>query len=60
MTPFYERAGQSIYLGSCLDVLPQLEAVDHVICDPPYARDVYARLRGPKTHAGSGTPELAG
>ena len=36
MTPYYEHAGITIYHGDCLDVLPLLEQVDHVITDPPY------------------------
>jgi DNA modification methylase len=35
--PYYDRDGITIYHGDCLDVLPQLEAVDHVITDPPYS-----------------------
>jgi site-specific DNA-methyltransferase (adenine-specific) len=26
----------TLYLGDCLEVMPMLGAVDHVICDPPY------------------------
>lgn len=36
MTPYYEHAGITIYHGDCLDVLPTLGQVDHVITDPPY------------------------
>lgn len=43
MTPYYEQDGIVIYHGDCLDILPQLGPVDHVITDPPYARDVYLR-----------------
>lgn len=25
-----------LYLGDCLDIMPTLDEVDHVICDPPY------------------------
>ena len=56
MEPYYEHAGITIYHGDCLDVLPTLEAVDHVITDPPYARDVYVRMSQPNTKPGSGTP----
>ncbi len=58
--PYHERDGFTIYHGDCCDVLPTLEAVDHVITDPPYARHVYQRLGMPKTNAGSGTPALLG
>ena len=37
MTPYYEQDGITIYHGSCLDILPQIEQVDHVITDPPYS-----------------------
>jgi DNA modification methylase len=37
MKPYYEQDGVTIYHGNCLDVLPTLGAVDHVITDPPYA-----------------------
>jgi DNA modification methylase len=26
----------TLYLGDCLEVMPTLDSVDHVICDPPY------------------------
>jgi site-specific DNA-methyltransferase (adenine-specific) len=35
--PYYDRDGITIYNADCLDVLPQLEAVDIVLTDPPYA-----------------------
>jgi hypothetical protein len=37
VTPYYDRDGITIYHGDCLDVLPTLAPVDHVITDPPYA-----------------------
>jgi site-specific DNA-methyltransferase (adenine-specific) len=45
VTPYYERDGIVIYCGDCRDILSQLGPVDHVITDPPYARDVYVRMR---------------
>lgn len=60
MKPYYDHAGVTIYHGDCLDVLPHLEQVDHVITDPPYARDVYVRLGMPNTKTGSGSPERLG
>lgn len=56
MKPYYESDGITLYLGDCCEVLPTLAAVDHVLTDPPYARDVYQRPRSPNTHKGSGTP----
>lgn len=52
LEPVYDMDGIQIYHGDCLEVLPLLEQVDHVITDPPYARDVYVRL-------GSGTVQTA-
>lgn len=60
MKPYYEENGITIYHGDCREVLPALEGVDHVLTDPPYARDVYQRLQSPKTHKGSGTPARMG
>jgi DNA modification methylase len=33
---YYEHAGLTIYHGDCRDVLPELEAMDLVLTDPPY------------------------
>lgn len=35
--PIYDLEGITIYHADCLEVLPQLSQVDHVITDPPYA-----------------------
>jgi site-specific DNA-methyltransferase (adenine-specific) len=34
--PFYEDGAVQIYHGDCLELMPLLGAVDHVITDPPY------------------------
>lgn len=36
----------TLYLGDCLEIMPTLGVVDHVICDPPYE----ARLHAAKAH----------
>lgn len=37
MTPYYERDGICLYLGDCLEIMPQLEpGIDAIITDPPY------------------------
>ena len=46
MKPYYEGKGITIYNCDCREILPSLERVDHVLTDPPYARDVYVRLSG--------------
>jgi DNA modification methylase len=45
MTPYYDSGGVTIYHGSCLDALPALEVVDHVITDPPYSEHVHTKSR---------------
>lgn len=45
-----------VHLGDCLDPVTGLaslpdKSVDHVICDPPYSRDLYSRTR---TNKGTG------
>jgi len=34
--PYYDHAGQTIYLGDCLEIMPELEPVDLVLTSPPY------------------------
>src|ERR1043165_5170768 len=60
MSPYYEQDCIQLWLGDCRAVLPTLDIVDHVLTDPPYARDVYQRLQFPNTKEGSGTPARAG
>lgn len=45
MTPYYtdEKAGIVLYHGDCRDILPMLDAVDHVITDPPYSEHVHSK-----------------
>src|SRR5262245_18198626 len=64
--PYYSEAGIEIYLGDCREILPQLEPVDHVITDPPYALDVYLRMAsfvrqdtGDSTRVGAGGRRVA-
>lgn len=45
MRPYYEADGIQIFHGDCREVLPTLDAVDHVITDPPYSRDLYLKFR---------------
>ena len=37
--PYYENEIGKLYHGSCLDILPELEPVDLVLTDPPYANN---------------------
>lgn len=34
----------TLYLGDCLAILPTIEAVDHVISDPPYEDELHAAI----------------
>lgn len=36
MTPYYSDGIATIYCGDCVDVLPELGAVDLILTDPPY------------------------
>lgn len=44
MRPYYQDEAVQIFHGDCREILPTLAMVDHVITDPPYARDVYLRM----------------
>lgn len=42
-SPRVEHIGSAtLYLGDCLDVLPTIGVMDHVICDPPYEASLHA------------------
>jgi DNA modification methylase len=41
--PIYEMDGIQIWHGDCLEVLPLLEQVDHVITDPPYSEYTHSK-----------------
>lgn len=36
--------GVTLHLGNCLDVLPGLGSVDHVLCDPPYEDELHGAI----------------
>lgn len=36
MKPYYEHGNQTIYLGDCREILPQLGRFDLLLTDPPY------------------------
>jgi site-specific DNA-methyltransferase (adenine-specific) len=48
---YYEDEAVRLYLGDCLEILPQIEPVDHVITDPPYTDRTHAQA---KTNKGAG------
>lgn len=45
MTPYFERAGITLYRGDCLEVLATLDQVDHTITDPPYESEAHTKQR---------------
>lgn len=60
MTPYYQDEAVTLYHGNCCDLMPLLDlVVDHTITDPPYARDVYLRVRG-NDSAGGKSPGARG
>ncbi len=54
MKPYYEDASVRLYHGDCRDILPQLEAVDHVITDPPYDEHTHGAQRRGSAEPGRG------
>lgn len=44
--PYYDKEGIIIYCGDCREILPQLDAVDVIMTDPPYnAKDIGTHSR---------------
>lgn len=35
--PYYQRENVHLYCGDCREILPEIQAVDYVLTDPPYA-----------------------
>jgi DNA modification methylase len=51
----------TLYLGDCLDVLPSIETVDQIICDPPYEQlmhDLHGSVKLRRTDGGSERKDL--
>lgn len=44
-TPYFSDESVTLYLGSCEEILPALEPVDHIITDPPYSAHVHGNAR---------------
>lgn len=49
MTPYYQDDAVTLYHGDCREILPQIEQVDHVITDPPYAARAMKNARSGNT-----------
>lgn len=45
----------TLYLGDCLEILPALEPVDHMITDPPYEKIMHAAKAGSAVNRPDGT-----
>ena len=43
IAPYYDQDGITIYNADCLDVLAQIDGVDHVITDPPYGDHTHSK-----------------
>jgi hypothetical protein len=54
LTPYYQDAAVTLYCADNREVLPTLEAVDHVITDPPYEAEAHTEGRRIKTKGGGG------
>ncbi len=51
----------TLYLGDCIELLADIERVDHVICDPPYEQlmhDLHAAVKLRRTDGGNERKEL--
>ncbi len=45
MKPYYQDQAVTIYHGDCLEIMPQLEPVDHILSDPPFGAHIYVNMR---------------
>jgi site-specific DNA-methyltransferase (adenine-specific) len=45
VTPYYQDDLVTLHHGDCFDLLPKLEAPDHVITDPPYEDEAHTKQR---------------
>lgn len=61
MKPYYSDSAVTIYHGDCLEILPGLERVEHVITDPPYSEHVHSKSRRglTVTHRGGRQDEIS-
>lgn len=57
MTRVETIGNATLYLGDCLEIMPKLEPVDHVICDPPYEQVSQDRIGGIKRSDGGKVTE---
>lgn len=52
--------GVEVYLGNCLDILPEIGPVDHIITDPPYEAIMHSLIgKAPaRRHRADGGPKI--
>ena len=43
VAPYYQDSAVTLFMGDCLEILPTLGQVDHVITDPPYSAHTHAK-----------------
>jgi site-specific DNA-methyltransferase (adenine-specific) len=58
----YIAEGITMYLGDCREILPTLGKVDHVICDPPYEKEMHFerdKIRRTDGHSSIGSMPFA-
>lgn len=51
-SPYYEDSACKIFLGDCREILPRLEPVDLLLCDPPYGLGKIGRKSSTSSHGG--------
>lgn len=54
MSVYYQDESVTLWHGKAEDVLPTLEAVDHVITDPPYSEHVHGAARSSRMVSANG------
>jgi site-specific DNA-methyltransferase (adenine-specific) len=52
--PYYQDGAVTLYCGDCLEILPDIGPVDHVITDPPYEAEAHTLQRRTMTDTRSG------
>ena len=45
MTRVVQIGGATLYQGDCIEIMPSLGQVDHIICDPPYDAEAHTAQR---------------
>lgn len=51
MEAYFEDDQVVVYHGDCTEILPQIDSVDHVITDPPYAEHIHSNARSGRMRA---------